>query len=52
MAISRYQREGERTAGPKLTRAVVKLYLIGAVIGLIVGVIWVIAGLLHFHPLW
>ncbi len=52
MSISRDQRERERIAGPKLTRGVVKLYLIGAAIGLILGAIWVIAGLLHFHPLW
>lgn len=52
MPISRDQRERERTAGPRFTRGVVKLYLIGALIGLILGAIWVIAGLLHFHPLW
>ena len=23
-----------------------------ALIGLVLGVIWVIAGILHFHPLW
>ena len=25
---------------------------IAALIGLVIGIIWVIAGLLHFHPLW
>ena len=52
MPISRYQRERERIAGPKFTRGIVKLYLVGAGIGLIVGVVWVIAGLLRYHPLW
>ena len=52
MSISRYQRERERIAGPKFTRGVVRLYLFGAVVGLILGVIWVIVGLLRYHPLW
>ena len=52
MPISRYQRERERIAGPRLTRGVMRLYLIGGGIGLIIGVIWVIAGILHFHSLW
>ena len=52
MPISRYQREREQIAGPKFTRSLVKLYLIAAVVGLIVGVVWVIAGILHFYPLW
>ena len=52
MPIPKYEREQQRIAGPKFTRGVVTLYAIAAVIGLIVGVVWVIAGLLHFHPLW
>ena len=52
MPIPRYERERQRIAGPKFTRGVVTVYTIAAVIGLIVGVIWVIMGLLHFHPLW
>jgi hypothetical protein len=52
MSISRYQRERERIAGPKFTRGVVKLYLVGAAIGLILGVIAVIVGILRYHPLW
>ncbi len=52
MAISRYQRERERIAGPKFTRGVVTLYLVGAAIGLILGVVAVIVGILRFHPLW
>jgi hypothetical protein len=52
MAISKYQRELERTAGPKFTRALLMLFGVAALIGLLVGVIWVVMGLLHFHPLW
>jgi hypothetical protein len=29
-----------------------KLLGIAALIGLLIGVIWVIAGILHFNPLW
>ena len=52
MPIPRYEREQQQIAGRRFTRAVLKLYAIGALIGVIVGVIWVIAGFLHFHPLW
>ena len=52
MAISRYQRERERIAGPKFTRALIMLFAIGALVGLAIGIVWVVAGLLHFHPLW
>ena len=51
MAISRYQRELERTAGPTFTRRYVKLLGIAALIGLAIGIVWVIAGLLNFHVL-
>jgi hypothetical protein len=30
----------------------VTLVGIAALIGLVLGVVWVIAGILHFHPLW
>jgi len=51
MAISRYQRERERIAGPTVTRVVVTLYLIGAAVGLVIGVVWIIAGILRYHAL-
>ena len=51
MAISRYQRELERTAGPKFTRALLMLFGIAALIGLGIGIVWVIAGLVNFHVL-
>ena len=34
------------------TRRYLAAFGIAALIGLGVGVIWVIAGILHFHPLW
>ena len=51
MAISRYQRELERTAGPKFARALLMLFGIAALIGLGIGIVWVIAGLVNFHVL-
>jgi hypothetical protein len=51
MPIPRYEREQQQIASPRFTRGIVKLYLIAAAIGLLIGVIWVIAGLLHFHVL-
>jgi hypothetical protein len=51
MPIPRFERENEDIAGPRFSRGIVKLYLVAAAIGLLIGVIWVIAGLLHFHVL-
>ena len=47
----RYQRELDTTAGPRFTRWYVKLLGIAALIGLLVGLVWVIVGLLNFHVL-
>jgi hypothetical protein len=33
-------------------RSYVTAFGVAALIGLAIGVVWVIAGLLHFHPLW
>jgi hypothetical protein len=52
MPLPRYEREREKVAGLRFTRAVIRLYLFAALIGLIIGLAWVVAGLLHFHPLW
>ena len=52
MPIPRYEREQQNIASRRFGRGVVRLYAIAALIGLIVGVIWVVTGLLHFHPLW
>ena len=45
-------REIEATASRSFTRGYLKAFGIAALIGLLVGVIWVIAGILRFHPLW
>ncbi len=52
MPISRFEREQEDIAGPRLSRGVFTAYGVAALLGLAIGVIWVIAGLLHFHPVW
>jgi hypothetical protein len=49
MAISRYQRELERTAGPRFTRLYFKAFGIAALLGLLVGLGWVIAGLVNYY---
>ena len=51
MPIPRYEREAQQIASRRFTRAVVKAFGIAALVGLIIGVIWVIAGLLNFHVL-
>jgi hypothetical protein len=52
MPIPRYERELEAGAGPRFRRLFFVAFGTAALIGLLIGVIWVIAGLLHFHPLW
>jgi hypothetical protein len=52
MHISRYERECEHTAGPRLARLLFVAYGVAALVGLAIGIVWTIAGLLHFHPLW
>lgn len=47
----RYQRELDTTAGPKFTRWYVKAFAIAALIGLLFGIGWVIAGLFQFQVL-
>ena len=50
-ALDREQRE-HGPAWPGFGRLLVRAYVMAALIGLALGVISVIAGLLHFHPLW
>jgi hypothetical protein len=45
-------REIEGTASRGFTRFYWGVFGVGALIGLVIGIVWVIAGLLHFHPLW
>jgi len=52
MPIPRYERERQNIASRRFTRSLVRLYLVAAAIGLLVGVIWVTVGILKFHPFW
>ena len=47
MSIPRHEREEQNIAGKRFTRGLLTLYMIAAVVGLIIGVIWVAAGILH-----
>ena len=51
MPLPRYVRQQQVIAGPRTSRAILKLFAIAALIGLLIGAVWVIAGLLHFHVL-
>jgi len=51
MAIPRYERELEEVAGPRFRRGFLMAVGIAVLLGLLVGIVWVIAGLLHFHVL-
>lgn len=45
----RYQRELDTAASPRFRRAFLWLLGIGALVGLGIGIVWVIAGILHFQ---
>lgn len=47
----RYQRYRDSIASPRFQRTYLKAFAIAALIGLVIGVVWVIAGLLNFHVL-
>lgn len=49
--LPRYERERDQMAGPKTRRAIVALFGLALLIGLILGLLWVAAGLLRFHVL-
>lgn len=51
MPIPRYERELEAGGGPQFRRLFLTAIGIAALIGLAIGIVWTIAGLLHFHPL-
>jgi hypothetical protein len=46
MPVPRYERERDEEGGPRFFRAFVVAFGVAALIGLGIGVIWVIAGLL------
>ena len=51
-AYMRDERELDTTASRSLTRLFVVAVLTALGVGLVLGLIWVGAGLLHFHPFW
>jgi hypothetical protein len=51
MPIPRYERELEAGGGPRFRRMFVLAFAGAALVGLIIGLVWVIAGLLNFHVL-
>lgn len=51
MPLPRYEREGARSAGPGFTRAILMGFGVAALVGLIAGIIWVIAGLVDARVL-
>jgi hypothetical protein len=52
MSTPRYEREIDESASPRFARMLFVVFGTAALIGLVVGFVWVVAGLLHFHPLW
>lgn len=48
----RSDREIDRTASKTTTKYFFIVVLTGAAIGLLIGIVWTIAGILHFHSLW
>jgi hypothetical protein len=52
MPVPRYEREIDEIAGPRFTRLFLIALGTAVLLGLGIGVVWVIAGLLHFHPFW
>ncbi len=46
------KRHTETLASRRFTRSYLAAFGTAALIGLPLGVMWTIAGLLHFHPLW
>ncbi len=52
MPVPRYEREIDEIAGPKFTGFFLIALGTAVLLGLGIGVVWVLAGILHFHPLW
>jgi hypothetical protein len=49
MPLPRYEIERQRVGGPRFARAFVIAFGVAALIGLGIGILWVVAGLLNFH---
>ena len=52
MPVPRYERELDEIAGPRFTRLFLVALGTALLLGLSIGVVWVIAGFLQFHSLW
>ena len=52
MPVPRNEREIDEIAGPRFTRLFLIPVITAMLLGLGIGVVWVIAGLLHFHTLY
>ena len=46
---TRDEREREEAAGPAFRRMFLRAFAIAAVVGLLLGILWTIAGLWHVH---
>jgi hypothetical protein len=51
MALPRYERQRQRIAGPRMSRAYLRMVGIAMVVGLVIGIVWVIAGLFNYYVL-
>jgi hypothetical protein len=49
MSLPPYERERDEEGGPRVARALLMAFGVAALVGLGLGVLWVIAGLLNFH---
>jgi hypothetical protein len=52
MSVPRYEREIDEIAGPRFTRVFLIAVVTAILLGVGIGVVWVITGVLHFHPFW
>jgi hypothetical protein len=52
MSYMRDEREIQTTASRRFSHGYLMAFGIAALMGLLVGTIWTITGILHFHPLW
>ena len=52
MSDTRERRQVPTTTIGWFVRGYFLAFGIAALIGLAIGIVWVVAGLLHFHPLW
>ncbi|MGE3341851.1 MAG: hypothetical protein AB7L71_00330 [Vicinamibacterales bacterium] len=51
MALPRYERQRQRFAGPRTTRAYFRMVGFAMLLGLLIGIVWVFAGLFNYYVL-